>query len=277
MDSSYYAIPDVRNARRWVERTPPRFVFHVKAYALLTGHHPRADSLPAELQRALPASAPRTPRGQVLASAFRPELRDEAFRLFRAAVAPLAEAGKLGYVLFQFAPWFRFGRPQLDYVTSLPERLPGWTIAVEFRDRSWFPDHAAETLAALREAGLAHVVVDAPDAPNAVPRVTTATAPAAVLRLHGRNAGAWLRQLRGEEPTVREKFDYLYGDDELRELVPEVRALAAEAGTVYVTFNNCNRDYPVRNALALRRLLGQPAPDLEELRRRWTARQPRPA
>ena len=39
LNSSYYAIPDPVNARRWAERTPPGFIFHVKAYALMTGHH----------------------------------------------------------------------------------------------------------------------------------------------------------------------------------------------------------------------------------------------
>jgi uncharacterized protein YecE (DUF72 family) len=77
---------------------------------------------------------------------------------------------------------------------------------------------------------LAHVVVDAPLTPNAVPRVTTATAPMAVLRLHGRNAEGWLRQLHGKEPTVQEKYDYLYSPQELEQLLPEIRALEEEAG-----------------------------------------------
>jgi uncharacterized protein YecE (DUF72 family) len=258
VNSSYYAIPDVKHAVRWVERTPPGFVFHVKAYALLTGHHPRPESLPAELRALLPRQPPRTRRGEIEATSFPPEAVDAAGRLFRAAVAPLAEAGKLGYVLFQFAPWVHFERARLDYLASLPHRLPGWTIAVEFRHRSWFPEHVAETLAALGGARLAHVIVDAPVGAGAVPRVTASTAPTAVFRLHGRNAHGWLRQLRGEEPAVREKYDYLYSDAELRELLPEVEQVGEEAGQVFISFNNNNRDYPVRNALMMKRLLGQP-------------------
>jgi len=260
VNSSYYAIPDVLTVRRWTERTPPGFVFHVKAWALLTGHHPRPQTLPADVLRLLPAGARRTRRGEVEATEFPAEAVDEAFRLFRASLTPLVESGKLGYVLFQLAPWVRFGAPALDFLGRLPSRLPGWRLAVEFRDRSWFPEHAAETLAALKTAGLAHVVVDAPLAVNAIPRVVTATAPTAVLRLHGRHAEGWLRQLRGEEPTVREKYDYLYSEAELQALLPEIEALAREADDVFISFNNNNRDYPVRNALMLRRLLGQPDP-----------------
>jgi uncharacterized protein YecE (DUF72 family) len=258
VNSAYYAIPDVLTVRRWVERTPPDFIFHVKAYALMTGHHPRPQSLPAEIRRLLAPTATRTRRGEVDASAFPPAALDEAFRLFRAALAPLADSGKLGYVLFQLAPWVRFSHARLDYLASLPERLPGWTIAVEFRDRSWFPDHAADTLGMLGSARLAHVVVDAPVVANAVPRVATVTAPTAVLRLHGRHAEGWLKQLRGQEPAVREKYDYLYSEAELRALLPEVEALEREAEQVFISFNNNNRNYPVMNALLMKRLLGQP-------------------
>jgi uncharacterized protein YecE (DUF72 family) len=257
VNASYYAIPDVLAVRRWAERTPPGFVFHVKAWSLMTGHHPRAQTVPADVQALLPAVVRRSRRGEILADEVPPAGLDAVFRLFRAALQPLEAAGKLGYVLFQFAPWVHYGTLRLDYLASLPERLPGATIAVEFRHRSWFPDHADETLRALRAARLAHVVTDAPAVGGAMPHVTAVTAPAAVLRLHGRNAEGFLRQLRGEEPSVREKYDYLYSDAELAALVPEIGGLAEESEEVFVSFNNNNRDYPVRNALALKRLLGQ--------------------
>lgn len=259
INSSFYAIPAARNVLRWAERTPPGFVFNVKAYAPLTGHNPRPETLPDEVQAMLPARTPRTHRGEIQTSSLPAEAIDTTFRLFRAALGPLEESGKLGYVLFQFAPWVRFAPERLAYLEQLPARLPGWRVAVEFRDRSWFPDHGDETLAVLRRAGLAHVVVDAPGAAHAVPRVVARTARTGVFRLHGRNAEGWLRQLRGEEPAVREKYDYLYSEAELRELQPDIEGLADEGGEVFVSFNNNNRDYPVRNALMMKRLLGQPA------------------
>jgi len=262
VNSSYYAIPDVLTVRRWAERTPPGFVFHVKAWALMTGHHPRAQSLPADLVRLISPRARRTHRGEIEAGEFPPEALDEAFRLFRAALTPLVDAGKLGYVLFQLAPWVRYDDARLEYLASLPSRLPGWRIAVEFRHHSWLPDHVHEALSTLRRARVACVSVDAPAAAGAVPRLTEVTAPLAVFRLHGRNVEGWLRQVRGEEPSVREKYDYLYTESELRELMPEIDEAANEAEQVYVSFNNNNRDYPVRNALMLKRLLGQPTDSL---------------
>jgi hypothetical protein len=43
IDSSYYGIPSVDNARLWVERTPPGFVFNIKTYRLF---HPAPDACP---------------------------------------------------------------------------------------------------------------------------------------------------------------------------------------------------------------------------------------
>ena len=63
VNASYYAIPDVLTVRRWTERTPPGFLFHVKAWSLMTGHHSRPQELPAEVQAVLPAWARRSPRG----------------------------------------------------------------------------------------------------------------------------------------------------------------------------------------------------------------------
>jgi uncharacterized protein YecE (DUF72 family) len=262
VNSSYYAIPDVVTVARWAARTPPGFLFNVKAYALMTGHHPRPQTVPADVQRLLPPGPRRTRRGEIEAGEFPAEAIDEAFRLFRAALAPLVEAGKLGHVLFQFAPWVRFDHAWLEYVASLPGRLPEARAAVEFRHRSWLPEHAADTLTALRAAGVANVVVDGPVDAGSVPRLAEVTAPLAVFRLHGRNVEGWARQLRGEEPAVREKYDYLYTDAELRELLVEIEETADAADEVHVSFNNNNRDYPVRNARMMKRLLGEgDAPD----------------
>ena len=119
VNASYYAIPAARNALLWAARTPPGFVFNVKAYSLLTGHHPRAESLPAELRVLLPAHPKLTRRGEIDRSAFGREALRECFRLYREALAPLAESGKLGYVLFQLAPWIRFSDQGLAYLASI--------------------------------------------------------------------------------------------------------------------------------------------------------------
>ena len=38
VNASYYAIPEPATATRWAARTPDGFVFHVKAFGMMTGH-----------------------------------------------------------------------------------------------------------------------------------------------------------------------------------------------------------------------------------------------
>jgi uncharacterized protein YecE (DUF72 family) len=257
VNATYYALPSARNARLWVARTPPGFLFHVKAHGLMTGHEPRGDALPADLAVLLPEDARRPRRGpgrgEIDGDPFPSAAIDRCFELFREGLAPLADAGKLGYVLFQLAPWVRYGPRALDYLGSLTARLPGWVVAVEFRNETWLPRRTGEVLRFLAARGLALVCIDAPWQPF----VSATTVPGwAVLRLHGRNLQGWLDQLAGRKPSVAEKYDYLYRRDELGEIARRAGELATHARRVAVTFNNNNLDYPVQNALDLKRLLG---------------------
>jgi uncharacterized protein YecE (DUF72 family) len=275
VNSTFYAPLPARNAVLWAQRTPPGFLFSIKAYALLTGHHLDAGRLPEPLAAMLPARARRNARGQFENQLFPPEARDWAFRTFREALLPLLDAGKLGYVLFQMAPWFRFDAAALAYLASLPAELPGVTIAIEFRDASWLPGHTEEALAFLARHGLTYVSVDAPRTPSMVASVIALTSPVAVLRLHGRNASGFLKQLRGEQPTVAEKYGYLYEPDELEAIVGRVRRLEGHARRVYIKMNNNVTDAPAINGGQIKELLGLEIPDRETVTAAWRSRRGR--
>jgi uncharacterized protein YecE (DUF72 family) len=250
VDSSYYAMPSAATARLWAERTPPGFVFNVKAFRLFTGHRTQARALHADLRQAVGADRALYYRGTP------PEIRAELWRRFAEALAPLAGAGKLGLVHFQFPPWLAAGREGHAHVRHCMERMAGHTVSVEFRHRSWFdgrPRHDA-TLALLRELGAVHTVVDAPQGhDHSVPAVWQATHPGhALVRLHGRNEQAY--GVAGA--SVAERYDYDYAEDELSELAASISRLAGEAGDTHVVFNNCSEDAGQRNARTLMRLLG---------------------
>src|SRR3954471_8089941 len=97
VDSSYYAMPLPQTAQLWAERTPADFTFNVKAFRLFTGHQALATALDRDVQKALGPAAARTLHYEQLA----PELRDELWRRFVAALQPLKDSGKLGAVHFQ--------------------------------------------------------------------------------------------------------------------------------------------------------------------------------
>ena len=253
VDATYYAPPSERNSELWVARTPDDFVFNVKAFAWLTHHAAAPDRLPDWLRNRLPDDV----RGKrsVYARDIGEREMELVWQLHREALAPLAEAGKLGAVLFQFPPWFVRSHASRDYLRSLPERLPGWPLAVEFRGGGWMDDDAAVagTLRLLEDAGLAYVGVDEPQGfPNSTPPLTAVTASPAMVRLHGRNAETW--EVRSG--AASDRFKYLYGDAELEEWVPRVRELAAAADAVHVLFNNNYEDWGMQNARRMAHLLG---------------------
>lgn len=276
VNSTFYAPLSATNAMRWAQRTPPGFLFSVKAYALLTGHHLDAGRLPPEIAAMLPSSARPDSRGRLDNALIPDEAREWAFATFREALQPLSYEGKLGYVLFQMAPWFKFGRESLDYLATLPSRLPGVTVAVEFRDASWLPGHSDEALAFLAEHGLTYVSVDAPRTPANVASALGLTSPTAIIRLHGRNAQGYMRQLRGEAPSVAEKYGYLYDASELESIVARGRQLEGRASRIYFKLNNNVGDAPAINGEQIRELLGQERANRAEIESEWRRRR-RPA
>jgi uncharacterized protein YecE (DUF72 family) len=245
VNASYYALPGPDATAAWARRTPRRFVFHVKAFGMMTRHPVRAEQLPPDLR----GEAPVDERGRVDHPSR--ELRAEVFTRFRAALEPLREAGKLGGILMQFPSYVTLKPASLQYLEWAKERLGGDEMMVEFRHRSWLePENAPETLAFLRSLGATYVMVDAPRtaAKNLVPTVVATTSPTAYLRLHGRNAATW--NVRGR--SAAERFDYLYSRDELGEWTEPLRELSSLSEHTYVMFNNNGRsagpDGPIAQA-----------------------------
>src|SRR3978361_2350046 len=50
VDATYYSLPSERNSELWAARTPPGFVFDVKAFSLLTQHPTRLNAIPKALR-----------------------------------------------------------------------------------------------------------------------------------------------------------------------------------------------------------------------------------
>lgn len=251
VDSSYYAMPLPQTAQLWVERTPERFVFNVKAFRLFTGHQTLPSTFPRDLQKALGDDVPRT----VYYAQVPAEIRDELWRRFIEALAPLRAAGKLGAVHFQFAPWLLRNRESIAHVEHCAEKMQGHLVAAEFRHGTWFHgEHLERTIAWERSLGLVHTIVDSPQGfANCVPCVWDVTNPRlAIVRLHGRNKEAWNKKGLAASSA---RFDYQYSADELDAMVPEIRHLGTLAQAVHVIFNTNFEDQGQVGAAMLRELL----------------------
>ena len=128
VNTTFYRLARETVVARWVEQTPPEFLFAVKASRYLTH------------VRRLHDPAPGIAR-------------------FREPLAPLERSGRLGPVLWQLPPDFRRDDVRLD---ELLAALPSGRHAIEFREPSWFDD---AVLARLAGHGVALVWADSPDRP----------------------------------------------------------------------------------------------------------------
>jgi uncharacterized protein YecE (DUF72 family) len=247
VDSTYYSPPAEQTAALWAARTPPGFLFNIKAFSLLTGHPTQPGKLYKDLR-------PETDKRNIYPNDLPPQAYEEVWTRFLSALDPLHESGKLGLLLFQFPPWFTIRRDNKQYLLEVAKRCRPLPVAVELRHESWFHgDNAEETLAFLRQHHLPWVCVDMPQGyKNSIPPLLAATADTAVMRFHG-HSEKWTSN------KVLDKFDYDYSDKELRSWVPKLRKLAAEADQTYVVMNNCRGDQAQRNGSTLLDLLGEDA------------------
>ncbi|MDO9507808.1 MAG: DUF72 domain-containing protein [Thermovirgaceae bacterium] len=249
IDSTFYAIPDETDFFQWASRTPPGFLFNVKAFGLFTFHALPVSALPGSIR---PKDAPRGSRIRIWE--IPKENRVALWDVFISRVMVLHRMDRLGYLLFQFPPWVTFSEKNLNWFRRIGSLGAPLRIALEVRHGSWLEDgNRGPFLDMLRDQNMAYTAVDEPKLDWTVPPEWNITATwGTVLRFHGRNAPAWGRR----NATVAERFNYLYDIDELRAFSGLAKKMADDIGRVFLMFNNCFRDNAVRNALQMRALLG---------------------
>lgn len=249
VDSTFYAIPDETVFFQWVSRTPPGFLFNVKAFGLFTYHALPVTSLPASLR---PVGASKGSKVRIWE--IPRESRVELWNAFMSRVTVLHRMDRLGYLLFQFPPWVTFSEKNLGWFSRIGNLAAPMRIALEVRHGSWLEKGNRERfLDLLRDQNIAYTAVDEPELDWTVPPEWNITATwGSVMRFHGRNSDAWSRR----NASVAERFNYLYDIEELELVSRAFKERRDRIGRVFLMFNNCFRDNAVRNALQMKALLG---------------------
>jgi uncharacterized protein YecE (DUF72 family) len=111
---------------------------------LFARHQTPMISMTKELREALGP----TPKSNVYDKDLAEEIKLKRWRQFREVLEVLRDAGKLGAVHMQFAPWVAFHPETFDYLEHCRGMLAGFTVPVEFRNKTWFDTdkHTARTL-----------------------------------------------------------------------------------------------------------------------------------
>ncbi|HEX6116392.1 MAG TPA: DUF72 domain-containing protein [Solirubrobacterales bacterium] len=136
VNSTFYRLASRDAVADWVDRTPPGFLFSVKASRFLT-HMKRLTDLGRGVER------------------------------FYERIEPMVEAGRLGPVLWQLPESFRRDD---DRLAGALAALPEGRHCFEFRHPSWF---APGVYSLLREHGVALVIGDHPQRPFQAHELTT--------------------------------------------------------------------------------------------------------
>jgi len=252
IDATYYALPVARVSELWRDRTPPDFVFDVKAHALMTGQPTETRRLPKAIRDELPAEIAGKPR--VYARDLPPEIRDAVWRMFMEGLEPLRAAGQLGSVLLQYPKWFFPISESRDEILAAREQLGDQAFAVELRNGSWFNEKNVErTLRFLSDNKIPFVMVDEPQGfKSSVPEMIAVTSPnLAVMRFHGRNSENWEKR----NITPAERFRYLYSREELSDWAPRLADAGRQTRDLHVLMNNCYANYGSTNARELAKIL----------------------
>jgi uncharacterized protein YecE (DUF72 family) len=230
VNSSFYGVPTVQTTKGWASRTPADFEFSLKLYQKFT--HPEmflktTGHDPADLDR-------------------------KDVDAFRAAIDPLAEAGKLGALLAQFPASFKNEPDSRGYLEWLLEAFRGYQVAVELRHRS-FSDDPAETLQLLGAHGAALVQIDEPKFRFSIRQNRLANVKTFYyMRLHGRNADQWWSHEKSED-----RYNYLYSASELEPIVGDVEEASRDVKKTYLYANNHFSAKSVANAATIKHKLGQ--------------------
>ncbi len=233
VNSSFYGVPTVHTTKGWVERTPKNFEFSLKLYQKFT--HPEM----------FHKATGRDPS----------ELGTKDVDEFRAAIDPIAGAGKLGALLAQFPASFKNEPDARAYLEWLLAAFKQYPVAVELRHRS-FSDDPEGTLRLLAEHGAAWAQIDEPKfrfsiRQNLLPNVKTFY----YMRLHGRNAQQWWRHDKSED-----RYNYLYSAQELEPFVEAAETASRAVKKAYLYANNHFSAKSVANAATIKNKLGQPLP-----------------
>ncbi len=211
LNYTYYGMPDEYQMSSMVKRSGGKLHFSVKAHQSLTH--------------------------KITVSSW----RDSAHEFTR-ALYPLIAKDLLLSVLLQFPQSFHYDLDERRYLDNLVCALGKESclpLVVEFRHNSWQNERVWD---ALKARNIGWCVCDLPELRNLPAFKPVVTSQSSYLRFHGRNSGTW------HGTNARDRYEYLYTQDELEQFVPVVKMLSLDARLVQVYFNNHAKGHAVVNA-----------------------------
>jgi uncharacterized protein YecE (DUF72 family) len=175
---------------------------------------------------------------------------------FRQGIDPLARSGKLGAVLCQF-PWsFKNDESGRSWLSGVLDAFRDYPLVVEVRHASWDSPPIYE---ALEKRNVGFAAIDQPVIGQSLAFKPIRTGSIGYVRMHGRNYQAWFpKKDQGKgKPSESARYDYLYNEKEIGEIVDRVKKVSEGSAETYVVQNNHPRGQAIANAAQIRSSLGE--------------------
>ncbi len=219
VNSSFYHIPSQKMVETWPRKTEnnPAFTFVLKLWQGFT-HSPDWSK------------------------------KDEEF--FLAACRILSSHGRLGGILAQFPFYTAYSESEFTRMQRIAGLFSEFRLFTEFRHVSWFEPEIKNKV---QEAGILYCNIDIPGGDRTFNRTEETDEKGAYIRLHGRNSDAWFSKDAGRD----QKYDYLYSEKEITEVVKRIRSVSEKAGTSFIVANNHFKGKAVANSLQLKSVFSQ--------------------
>lgn len=226
INSTFYRSPSPASALSWARAVAarPGFRFTAKMVGLFTHEDPRTWTLKG---------------------------RDD----YRDGLEPLRERGLLGAVLVQFPWFFEASADNRRRLERIRKAFPEHALVVELRHRSWLEPALLEQISSW---GYSFCNLDQPLARDSIPLASHVTGPIGYLRVHGRNAEKWFSR----HAQVHERYDYLYSEQEIQDLVAVAETLRQRTEELYVIANNHYAGKGPANALEIQSALTGVVPEI---------------
>jgi uncharacterized protein YecE (DUF72 family) len=162
----------------------------------------------------------------------------------------LRDAGRLGALLLQFPFSFHQTPENLVRLKQLLEKFRDYPLVVEVRHASWSQPAFYELLQE-REVGICNI--DQPVIGRSITPDGRSTSAIGYFRLHGRRYDTWFSD--DPETPRHERYNYLYGEQELLPWAERIRSVADQTRVTFVVANNHFQGKAAVNALQLVHLL----------------------
>ena len=229
INTSFYGPLRPELAKLWcrkVEAVNKNFLFTAKLYRAFT-HSPMSLMEPTS------------------AASIRPTDDDETRT--REGLDAIANEGRLGALLIQFPVSFKNTSLNREYLERLLRQFIEYPRVVEVRHSSW---NDAQTLASFTQENVGFCNIDQPVIGRSLAPTEHVTGTIGYVRLHGRNYEQWF-----DSDNRNDRYNYLYGAQELAGWKERIQSVAERAQTTYVIANNHFESKASVNALELRAMI----------------------